>query len=85
MATFLHPLQTKHLFGLRSVFIKLICYICIFGVSLHSLIFLPLLHYQPRKKCHLSPKPTSEEKQLSKRLGAEDPDISYMIAEIYVR
>ncbi|KAG8013341.1 hypothetical protein GBF38_021656 [Nibea albiflora] len=36
-------------------------------------------------KCRLSPKTATGEEQLRRRLGAEDPDISYVIAEIYVR
>lgn len=36
-------------------------------------------------KCGLSPKTATEEEQLRVGLKAEDPDISYMIAEIYVR
>lgn len=41
--------------------------------------------YEPHDKCRLSPKTATEEEQLRAGLRAEDPDISYMIAEIYVR
>lgn len=43
------------------------------------------LLYQPENKCRLSPKTATEEEQLRDELGAEVPDISYVIAEIYVR
>lgn len=50
-----------------------------------ALFFSPFTLFVNHRTSVAWANPAPEEEQQSKRLGAEDPDISYVIAEIYVR